>query len=318
MCCLFGMVDYGNVWNPREKTKILSVLSQECEVRGTDATGISYNSKGQMNVLKRPVPAHKFHFRIPKDTQVVMGHTRLTTQGNEKFNYNNHPFFGECQQGIFSVSHNGVLHNEEQLKHTERLPPTHIQTDSYVIVQLLEKYGTLNFDSLKKTAEKLEGSFTFTVLDKENNLYIVKGDNPLCCYHFNGHYIYASTKEILRCALGRLGMLDYPHSEIPISCGDILKIDAKGRTTLAHFDTSYFERWNYQQYFTYHPYATVLDDMDYEEELLEYGKHLGLTREDVHLLLQSGYDFYGIEELLYYPSLLESCLEECREALYIN
>lgn len=317
MCCLFGMVDYDNVWTPWEKTKILSVLAQECEARGTDATGISYISKGQMNVLKRPVPAHKFHFRIPKDTQVVMGHTRLTTQGNEKFNYNNHPFIGQCKNGVFTVAHNGVLRNDQQLRHTEQLSSTHIQTDSYVIVQMLEKYRTLNFDSLKKTAEKLEGSFTFTVLDKENHLYIVKGDNPLCCYHFNGHYIYASTKEILNCALGRLGMLDYQHSEIPMTCGDILKIDPTGKTTLAHFDTAYFDLWNYREFFSYHPYETFGDN-DYEEELLEYGKPFGLTREDIDLLLQSGYDFYGIEELLYYPSLLQACLEECREARYIS
>ena len=42
MCSLFGIIDYQNVLSSRQKNKILSVLSRECEVRGTDATGIAF------------------------------------------------------------------------------------------------------------------------------------------------------------------------------------------------------------------------------------------------------------------------------------
>ena len=47
-------------------------------------------------------------------------------------------------------------------------------------------------------AEEVEGSFCFTVLDRKDNLYFVKGDNPLCLYHYPelGLYLYASTEEI--------------------------------------------------------------------------------------------------------------------------
>ena len=31
-------------------------------------------------------------FKLPDDVLCVMGHTRMTTQGDEKHNYNNHPF----------------------------------------------------------------------------------------------------------------------------------------------------------------------------------------------------------------------------------
>lgn len=43
-----------------------------------------------------------------------------------------------------------------------------------------EKKKALHFDSLRYMAERVEGSFTFTVLDREDDLYIVKGDNPFC------------------------------------------------------------------------------------------------------------------------------------------
>ena len=54
MCCLFGILDYGHKLSRKEKTKILSVLSVACEERGTEATGIAYNSGGSLKVYKRP------------------------------------------------------------------------------------------------------------------------------------------------------------------------------------------------------------------------------------------------------------------------
>ena len=55
MCCLFGLMDYGHSLTTRQKTKIISVLSTACEVRGTDATGIAYNSGGKLRIYKRPL-----------------------------------------------------------------------------------------------------------------------------------------------------------------------------------------------------------------------------------------------------------------------
>ncbi len=96
MCCLFGLMDFNRVLSTHQKNKILSVLSQESEVRGTDATGIAYNFGGKMRIYKRPVPAHRLHIRIPNGVNIVIGHTRMTTQDDAKDNYNNHPFTGIC------------------------------------------------------------------------------------------------------------------------------------------------------------------------------------------------------------------------------
>lgn len=75
----------------------------------------------------------------------VMGHTRMTTQGNEKFNYNNHPFPGTVDNADFALAHNGVLYNDTSLRISENLPITNIETDSYRAVQLIEKKKTLDF-----------------------------------------------------------------------------------------------------------------------------------------------------------------------------
>lgn len=175
MCCLFGMLDYGHQLSAREKNRLLAVLSTQCEVRGTDATGIAYNSGGGLHIYKRPLPAHRMRFRIPGGVNAVMGHTRLTTQGSEKRNRNNHPFYGNAGGTAFALAHNGVLQNDVELRWRNGLPRTRIQTDSYIAVQLIEQKRALHLNSLKDMAEQVEGTFSFTVLDERDNLYFIKG-----------------------------------------------------------------------------------------------------------------------------------------------
>lgn len=112
-----------------------------------------------------------------------MGHTHLATQGNQKFNQNHHLFYGHADKD-FSFAHNCVLYNNVELRNTKNLPETHIETDSYIAVQLIEQQKKLDFDSLKNMAKTVRGNFNFTVLDEDNSLYIVKGINPMYLLHF--------------------------------------------------------------------------------------------------------------------------------------
>lgn len=230
MCCLFGLLDYTGHFTGKQKSKIVSILSVACEERGTDATGISYNHNEHLTVFKRPLTAHKMRFAIP-NVPLIMGHTRMTTQGDEKRNYNNHPFYGKADNTEFTLAHNGVLHNDTALRKSEKLPATKIETDSYVAVQIIEKKRELGFESLKYMAEKLLGSFTITVMDKDDNLYFVKGDNPMCIYHYPeiGVYIYASTEDILKKALKKMPYRFGKGCKVELVCGDILKINRYGR-----------------------------------------------------------------------------------------
>jgi len=197
MCSLFGLIDFTECLSTHTKNKILNTLARECQVRGTDATGIAYNFNDRLRIYKRPIPARKMKIHIPHGVNAVMGHTRMTTQGNAQFNQNNHPFLGHVDDGTFALAHNGVLWNDKELRVTENLPLTSVETDSYVAVQLLEKNKTLDFDSLQAMAEKVEGSFVFTVLDKDDAIWFVVGDNPLCIMFYDGYLLYASTQEIL-------------------------------------------------------------------------------------------------------------------------
>ena len=182
MCALFGYLDYGHQLSPKVLQKLVQALASASEVRGNHASGIAYNQGDYLTIYKRPKPAHKLKFQLPDGTSAVMGHTRFTTQGSEKCNYNNHPFRGKAGTD-FALAHNGVLYNDNTLRRDKHLPDTHIETDSYIAVQLIEQQGKLDFDSLRDMAEEVQGNFTFTVLDQDNSLYIIKGSNPMYLLH---------------------------------------------------------------------------------------------------------------------------------------
>lgn len=104
MCALFGWLDYKGLVQKKLLRKLTQVLANSAEERGTDASRISYVKNGKVTIYKRPEPAHKLKFNIPDGTVAVIGHIRLATQGNQKFNYNNHPFFGHADKD-FSFAH---------------------------------------------------------------------------------------------------------------------------------------------------------------------------------------------------------------------
>ena len=310
MCCLFGFVDYAGSLSVKQKNHLIRELSIAAEARGTDATGISYNTSRGLQIYKRPLAAHRLHLRIPAEARAVMGHTRMTTQGSAKKNYNNHPFFGCVKGKYFALAHNGVLWNDRGLRHTKHLPKAKIQTDSYVAVQLLEQNRALDLNSLKEMAEQVEGSFAFTVMDVQNNLYFVKGDNPLCIYHYpkTGLYLYASTEEILQKALDALHLPLEKPEKINVFCGEILKIDSSGNITRGSFCNDHLKASYYNSYAT-HPwswrcgydmaYIEAYYGTSYIEELKSVAGAFGYCADDVEHLLEEGFSPEELEDYFY-------------------
>ena len=302
MCCLFGFMDCGHTLTGWQKGVLARQLSIAAEARGTDATGIAYNSGGRLCVYKRPLPAHKLHLFIPGGVETVMGHTRLTTQGCETHNCNNHPFLGTVRTGPFAPAHNSVLRNVHALRRSLRLPKTRIETDSYVAVQLLEQKKALDFDSLRDMAEQVEGSFSFTVLDGRDTLYIVKGDNPLCLYHYPrmGLYLYASTEDIVKRALVQMRFFPERPERVALSCGDILRIDPSGARTMDSFDSSQFyqSRYSFFSCSSRKGYRQTPEE-EYLEELKSVAGAYGYAPESIDELLSQGFTTDELEELLY-------------------
>ena len=295
MCCLFGLLDPRRQFSGAEKSRMLHALATAAEERGTDAAGVAYND-GALIVRKAPVPGRRLRFRAQDDTAAVMGHTRMTTQGDAQRNRNNHPFLGRIGSERFALAHNGVICNDKELRHRFSLPRTKIETDSYVAVQLLERQRTLDIPSLRTVAEQMEGSFTFTALDERNDLYIVKGDNPLYLLHYpdTGLFLYASTREIMEKALRMCPQPRHKAVKINMTCGEIVKIDHAGEVTRGTFDDSKLLGW--------YPLCCrprYHSDGSYIGELKSVAYAYGFTPEMIDRLIALGYQPEEIEAFLF-------------------
>ena len=319
MCALFGWLDYKGIVPYKTLKKLTQALANAAEERGTDASGISYVRYGKITIYKRPKPAHKLRFNVPAGTKSVMGHTRMATHGDKSQNFNNHPFSGSAGDTSFAFAHNGVLWNDKELRHDKKLPDTHIKTDSYIAVQLIESQDKLNFGSLRYMAETVEGNFTFTILDQNNSLYIIKGSNPMCLLHFEslGLYIYASTESIMKNALCKVGLYKFASEKIEVVEGDILCINKTGEITRSEFEPKLYRSKYTSWYGNDEPYYGV-----HEELLFAYCGCYGVDSSDVELLLEYGYTCDEIEDMLADHALLNETLQAIKfedgESLYEN
>ena len=184
-----------------------------------------------------------------------------------------------------------------------KLPDTKVKTDSYVAVQLLEREDDLSTRSLQRMAEALDGTFTITILDARNNMHFVKGNNPLTVILLPdlGCYLYASTGEILRTALGALGMSDVRAMVIPVEQGEILHIDAHGQRTMSRFNDS--KLYDYTRYMDYWPICgtdqLTAGDRAYLDELKAVASAYGYSPESIDRLVRHGFLPEEIEEFIY-------------------
>ena len=54
MCSLFGLIDFKECLSTHTKNKNFEYAGSECQVRGTDATGIAYSFNDRLRIYKRP------------------------------------------------------------------------------------------------------------------------------------------------------------------------------------------------------------------------------------------------------------------------
>lgn len=302
MCAIFGVMDYRGNLEGIQRLRLVKALGTAAEVRGTDATGIAFFQRNRLCIQKAAKPAHKMKYRIPSEVRYIMGHTRMTTQGHASKNQNNHPFSGRAGGTAFALAHNGVLHNDRELRYEHNLPKMDIETDSYVAVQLIEQQKELTFDSLCAMAEAVEGSFVFTVLDQDNSLYFVKGDNPLTIYHYPklGLYLYASTEDILLTALSGLWLEKLDPEIIQPEDGAILRIDRHGQRSYAKFTmVDSWSAWMLPAWEPARAFGRRWPVSEYIEDLKSVAGGYRYTAEEIDELLITGCTPEEIEDMLF-------------------
>lgn len=306
MCGLFGFLRYGQkpIINIE---KLTNALASASSVRGTDATGIAMNNHGRIQIIKEAKPAFKMNFTPHEKTSVLIGHTRHATQGDAKKAYNNHPFFGKAGKLKFALAHNGVLTNDTTLQRKYPFPNTKITTDSFVAVQLIEYQKRLSAESLKFMAEEIIGSFSFSLLDSEDSLWLVKGDSPLSILHFPSLqlYVYASTDEILWRALIETDLFEELKcgifETVNIHNGDILHILSDGTIDYHSFHYTDYSFYHWDSIWPYPDTSTSSQSTSnaYLQDLKMIASYEGFSPEEIDELLANGFTYEEIEDYIY-------------------
>ncbi len=177
MCGIVGYIGYKDV-----KDILLTGL-QTLEYRGYDSAGVAlftdkdivvYKDKGRIEHLRQIVGSEA--------SCTGIGHTRWATHGVPN-HVNSHPH--QSLDGRFVLVHNGVIENDDELKHKYFVDyKFKSETDTELVVELLSyyvrKYKAVDV-ALRHLMNRLHGSYALAILDKEDPdvIYIVKNKSPL-------------------------------------------------------------------------------------------------------------------------------------------
>lgn len=192
MCGIVGYIGYDNA-----KELLLKGL-EKLEYRGYDSAGIAVVNDDGTKLFKekgRIAELRKVADNSDEDGTLGIGHTRWATHGVPNYE-NSHPH--QSTSGRFTLVHNGVIENYEELK-AEYLSDVTFssETDTEVIVQLADYFsrqGLATEDAFTKVVKLLHGSYALGLLDDndKDTIYVAKNKSPLLVGVGEGFNVIAS------------------------------------------------------------------------------------------------------------------------------
>ncbi|MGM0502091.1 MAG: glutamine--fructose-6-phosphate transaminase (isomerizing), partial [Bacillota bacterium] len=191
MCGIVGYI------GDRDATSILVEGLKKLEYRGYDSAGIALYDQNKINVVKKVGKLAELEELVAQQKpqgSLGIGHTRWATHGKPS-TPNSHPH--SSSNGDFVVVHNGIIENYSFLKKElkDKGYEFYSETDTEVIPNLLQEYyeGDLAA-AVRKTIDRLEGSYALGVISKEepDEIIAVRQDSPLIIGLSDGEYFIGS------------------------------------------------------------------------------------------------------------------------------
>ena len=230
MCGIFGII-----LNTQNSSR-LNIFKQatdflflKSESRGSDSTGILIQFGNSIDILKGPIPASKFikskdyhHFwedikNKINDTKVnnkenssilIMGHTRMVTNGTNTNNAENQPFVKGNIIGIY----NGIITNEQELWDQNPNISRETTTDTELLFGLIGQ-SFVNSKNLAQTYREIlpsiEGSVAFGCLSTESNDVLLGTNN-------GSLYVYQSPEQDLFLFVSEKTFISHNSGKIPL------------------------------------------------------------------------------------------------------
>ena len=191
MCGIFGVIAQpSSRLEASELKKLVKKLFLEAESRGKDSSGVMIIENDTSSLFKAPIRARKmlkspeFKGLLEKASMtysagehfIVMGHTRMVTNGSRQKHGDNQPFFSN--ETI--LLHNGIIVNEEQLwnkfPNTQRKFGVDTEIFSVIFEEALLKEQCM-VQALQSAFEELVGANTIAVVHNDFDLICVCSSN---------------------------------------------------------------------------------------------------------------------------------------------
>lgn len=227
MCGIFGIIGKDAV----EKS-ILKAL-RRLEYRGYDSAGIATLDDGRIQRCRATGKLHHLEQKLarrPLTGHIGIGHTRWATHGKPEEERNAHPHVTDQ----LAVVHNGIVENFRVLKDDPILAGVTYETDTdtEVIARLLtHEYAESKVpeEAMRKVLDRLEGSFAFAVLFKDNDnlLAVARRGAPLAIGIGDGEMFLGSDAVALAPFTNRIVYLEDGDYAL-VSAEQIRVLDEKG------------------------------------------------------------------------------------------
>ena len=175
--------------------------------RGQESAGIATSDGETITVVKdMGLVSNVFNERTLAglDGHLGIGQTRYSTTGSSSWR-NAQPVYRGMDQREFALGHNGNLTNTEKLAEEAGMLPGTITSDSDLVAELIGQHinkaanqnssdGRELERSLVQVLPKLEGAFSFVLMDEANIIGVrdPNGFRPLCLGKLDNGWVLAS------------------------------------------------------------------------------------------------------------------------------
>jgi glucosamine--fructose-6-phosphate aminotransferase (isomerizing) len=220
LCGIFGILIGEKLkLSPKELMQIVNSMFKLSESRGKEASGLALRFKESIYVLKEPITSsrlvktsnYKNLFNNTLKTEgydgvqlqaplLILGHSRLQTNGQSEINTNNQPVVKDGAIGI----HNGIIVNDTKLWGSFPTLDKKYDVDTEVFLSLLQMFrshGKSMVEAVRLVFEQIEGSASVAVeFDDEDTLVLATNTGSLYMALSQNEKIlvFASEKYILQ------------------------------------------------------------------------------------------------------------------------
>jgi len=237
MCGIFGLAIGEELGiSPSALMQIANYMFMLSESRGKEASGVAVRCNRSIYVLKEPITSselvktekykHLFNVTLKNEgcknerirsPLLVLGHSRLQTNGASEINSNNQPVVKDGSVGI----HNGIIVNAEALwrLHPELKKSYDVDTEVFLsLLQMFRSQGQSLQESARQVFHNIEGSASVAIeFNDSDSLVLATNTGSLyTCMSKNAKaFVFASEKYILELIIRHKLLKEFFENEQP-------------------------------------------------------------------------------------------------------